>query len=305
MRISLGDSIESLSNRMAALVAEHSELKDAVAEMNEHLSTFSCHVINAVTKRDNLELNGLTDSAPPHLTVLTATFAPASNPAQAVDVAWRLRPLVKNAVLRLPAGFLASTLFGHYWPKGKTVLNVSAALQKLGEPLVESNTIVIVENGRLQSDLIMSAAGPSNDGGTGVGLGDIKQMLQQHIFGRHGVEVGGPSETYRGLGVYDGDTVVDLVNYAASTMWAGVGTAGVNGKGRGIVSDGSKLLGVPDADYDFFLGSHYLEHLTVCMCVLSPFDTSSILRFVCMCVCVCFNFQGINTTELQTPAWPA
>lgn len=85
-----------------------------------------------------------------------------------------------------------------------------------------------------------------------------------------GLEIGGPSPMFARGGMpplFPHATRVDNCNFASSTLWEGAITAGDSFRfhrrkapGRQFISEGSELVDVPDAQYDFLLSSHMLEH---------------------------------------------
>ena len=90
------------------------------------------------------------------------------------------------------------------------------------------------------------------------------------VRGGTGLEIGGPSPMFsRGglLPLYPHAARVDNCNFTSATLWEGTIAAGDSfvfdrrkAPGRQLIGEGGELAGVPDAQYDFLLSSHMLEH---------------------------------------------
>jgi SAM-dependent methyltransferase len=88
---------------------------------------------------------------------------------------------------------------------------------------------------------------------------------------RVGLEVGGPSGIFGPRGcipVYPIAKRIDGCNFGTQTVWEGQVTEGETfvfdpdkAPGRQFVTEASNLQGIPDAQYDFVLSSHCIEHL--------------------------------------------
>ena len=76
-------------------------------------------------------------------------------------------------------------------------------------------------------------------------------------------QVGGPSVAFESLGLYQRAKSVDLLNFSEQTMWGNAREGSIHdysggGSGTVFICDGSRLACLPDASYDFVLGSHFL-----------------------------------------------
>ncbi|KAL3763358.1 hypothetical protein ACHAWU_001931 [Discostella pseudostelligera] len=215
-------------------------------------------------------------------------------------VEWVLRELIYDQVLRIPQDLPLTTLFGSgFFPKDSTLsvtaqlvhgnvtkqIAVNHATNTLTEELylankVESQTIPWVEE-------------------------NWKQILDEYIHDRTGIEVGGPSPDLFG-DIYSASKTFDLVNFAAKTLWGNIEDGGTHslhgGHGKTFIRDGSTLVGIMDGSYDFALGAHYLEHL------LNPiqaiFTMHRVLKVGGVCVLVlpkkeeCFdNMRSLGSIE--------
>ena len=85
--------------------------------------------------------------------------------------------------------------------------------------------------------------------------------------GKAGLEIGGPSPTFRPRGVVPVYPLVgslDNCDFSSTTVWADHGRdfhfSPNRPPGKSILADGSQLTPVPSASYDFVLSSHNLEH---------------------------------------------
>src|SRR5512142_1481878 len=93
----------------------------------------------------------------------------------------------------------------------------------------------------------------------------------QAVAGRHGLEIGGPSEAFgrRGLlPVYARAGSLDNVVFAARSVWSeGAPDGGpfvfAPGRpaGRTWIREATRLDGIADASYAFAVSSHCLEHV--------------------------------------------
>ena len=95
------------------------------------------------------------------------------------------------------------------------------------------------------------------------------RTFTEFVAGKRGLEIGGPSGVFdrRGLiPIYDVVGLLDNCNFASQTLWAkhSSGTtfqySSARPAGYQYVAEGSDLLEIPDATYDFILSSHMLEH---------------------------------------------
>ncbi len=88
-----------------------------------------------------------------------------------------------------------------------------------------------------------------------------------YIVGKRGLEIGGPSESFRRrkwVPVYPRVRELDNCDFSERTVWAEHGRefrfdAG-KAPGKTIVCDGSRLEPVTTGEYDFVLSAHNLEH---------------------------------------------
>jgi hypothetical protein len=88
------------------------------------------------------------------------------------------------------------------------------------------------------------------------------------VHGKRGLEIGGPSEMFhRMVPVYPVVRSLDNCVFSRQTIWEGTRNDGDSfdfypGKsGRNRVMDAVDLAGVRDAEYDFILSCHSLEHI--------------------------------------------
>jgi SAM-dependent methyltransferase len=88
------------------------------------------------------------------------------------------------------------------------------------------------------------------------------------LEGKRGLEIGGPSNVFvKQVPVYRRARAVDQLNFSADTVWtanaAKIAMYSMPSleRGKTIILDGTDLRTVPDADYDFVLSSHNLEHI--------------------------------------------
>jgi SAM-dependent methyltransferase len=94
---------------------------------------------------------------------------------------------------------------------------------------------------------------------------------KQAFDSRVGLEVGGPSPIFTARGcipVYPLAARIDNCNFGAETLWEGKVHEGdtftfdaAKQPGRQYVADAGNLQFLPDAQYDFVLSSHCIEHL--------------------------------------------
>lgn len=96
-------------------------------------------------------------------------------------------------------------------------------------------------------------------------------VIIQHLKGKNGLEIGGPSRILRRGGqipVYPIVDTLDGCNFSYKTVWEGSIQPGQSyqyqkGKknGRQFIADATDLRGIPSQTYDFVLSSHALEHI--------------------------------------------
>ncbi len=86
--------------------------------------------------------------------------------------------------------------------------------------------------------------------------------------GKSGLEIGGPSEYFiKRLPIYQAAQAVDQINFSATTVWSEAANAGASAsapalkRSRTLICDGTELRPVADAQYDFVLSCHNLEHI--------------------------------------------
>ncbi|WP_316810413.1 methyltransferase domain-containing protein [Pedobacter heparinus] len=97
-----------------------------------------------------------------------------------------------------------------------------------------------------------------------------KQLLSyKYAFeGKKGLEIGGPSDFFKTelLPVYEWAKEIDGCNFSNNTIWEGeIDTSQYryfpNKSGKQYIMEGSDLSIIEDAQYDFLLSSHNLEHI--------------------------------------------
>jgi SAM-dependent methyltransferase len=89
--------------------------------------------------------------------------------------------------------------------------------------------------------------------------------------GRHGLEIGGPSEVFGDVGpisLYEVLSSLDNCLFASQTIWEGQVREGqhfqysaLKPPGCQFIADATNLNTIQDATYDCILGSHVLEHI--------------------------------------------
>ena len=92
-------------------------------------------------------------------------------------------------------------------------------------------------------------------------------LVQKHLSGKNGLEVGGPSDVFEtNLPIYRDIQSLNNCVFAEVTHWEGARASGATfhfdqGKrtGNNFITEGSALEGIADATYDFVLSSHNLE----------------------------------------------
>jgi SAM-dependent methyltransferase len=96
----------------------------------------------------------------------------------------------------------------------------------------------------------------------------LYDILVQHLAGKKGLELGGPSAIFGRthlIPVYNVCHTVDLCNYSEQTIWSEVADKQTNKLGlhlgRRFVAEACDLAAVPSGTYDFVLASHVLEHI--------------------------------------------
>ncbi len=89
------------------------------------------------------------------------------------------------------------------------------------------------------------------------------------VGGRAGLEIGGPSDVFRGrfspCPIYSVVKSLDNCNFSSKTVWAthpeNYGPDGHQTLGKTIIADATDLSSLADNSYDFVLSSHNLEHV--------------------------------------------
>lgn len=220
------------------------------------------NAMNTLNEKFHLKL-----TTPKDVTLLLTQYLPNpiihealfGNGDEKTHVEWVLRELIYDQVLRIPADFPLTMLFGSGFFPDDAQLVVSAQLvhgnvthtiginhttNTLTEELYLANTIESREIPWVEEDW--------------------KQVLKEYILGKSGIEIGGPTP-HLFQDIYSGCKTFDLVNFAANTLWGSIEDGGTHsqhgGHGKTFIRDGSSLVGISDNSYDFALGSHYLEHL--------------------------------------------
>lgn len=95
-------------------------------------------------------------------------------------------------------------------------------------------------------------------------------LCRQHVRGRAGIEIGGPSSVFSSRGIlplYEEAGSLDNCNFATTTRWEGAISEGRNYRfstrrppGSQYVAEGTNLWSIADESYQFLLSSHVLEH---------------------------------------------
>jgi hypothetical protein len=209
LHMALGQSGKEVSKSLSALSAAHPDLAADTAAATAYLAEFSRCVLDKISGKEEIVLPVDSIGSNINPTIVSATFGKPGGARY--DVAWRLRPLVDNGVLRVPVNYPAHSLFGDLWPGYAKTLEVTAALPGLTEPLMVS--VPTTRNGLLREDLIISAAPPSR-GGTLLQASEVANLLRTKLSGLRGVEIGGPSGQFQSAGVYKAAASVDLVNFS-------------------------------------------------------------------------------------------
>ena len=109
------------------------------------------------------------------------------------------------------------------------------------------------------------------------GIGRLRERMKRpvrhfnmyipHVKDKAGLEIGGPSETFRArdiLPIYQFVGSLDNCDFSSSTVWGEHAQRfhflAEKAPGRSIFCDGSNLNPVASGTYDFVLSSHNLEH---------------------------------------------
>jgi SAM-dependent methyltransferase len=184
--------------------------------------------------------------------------------ASRADVKWILEKFVFNSVLRIPKDVSIHPFFGTT-PNGQS--NGQPYTLDVEGEIANAHTVSVsieAPEGILQSDLLISSAQPTQN--IPIETDELKDALSLATKGKIGLEIGGPSSSFKPMDVYKDALATDLINFSEDTLWGTFrngSTFHYDGGGSGIVyiTDGSTLRGISDSSYDFVLGSHYLEHL--------------------------------------------
>lgn len=82
-----------------------------------------------------------------------------------------------------------------------------------------------------------------------------------------GIEVGGPTDLFASMNLYNGECRLDCINPLQETVWSKQlegspfkSKAGVE-LGVNFIKEATNLQGIPDGKYDFIAASHVLEHI--------------------------------------------
>lgn len=95
-------------------------------------------------------------------------------------------------------------------------------------------------------------------------------LCRSYMTGAHGLEIGGPSRIFSGVGLiplYDVAAKTDGLNFSSKTVWASESGEDQNfvfGKkvlGRQFVREASHFPDIGTGAFDFVLSSHVIEHL--------------------------------------------
>lgn len=96
----------------------------------------------------------------------------------------------------------------------------------------------------------------------------VPSTLSYWVENKTGFEIGAPSPTTWGhLGIYDSSRIIDVTNYASTTLWESGLTEGTpfmwrdRPKGKQFIRDAVNLQGIGDGQYDFICASDVLEHI--------------------------------------------
>lgn len=85
----------------------------------------------------------------------------------------------------------------------------------------------------------------------------IHNIIKNIVFGKNGVEIGGPSD-FTGPIIYANVSNIDNVVFKMNTVW--YDNKHYN-KGKIIINDAINLVDIKDNTYDFVFASHILEHV--------------------------------------------
>ena len=92
-------------------------------------------------------------------------------------------------------------------------------------------------------------------------------QYSSRVAGKAGIEIGGPSAAFRVgnvLPIYPLVGALDNCDFSSDTVWAAHGSEFVydpaKAPGKSFFCEGSNLVPITDASYDFLLSSHNLEH---------------------------------------------
>jgi SAM-dependent methyltransferase len=93
------------------------------------------------------------------------------------------------------------------------------------------------------------------------------KLYRQLVAGKAGLEIGGPSPTFRAgsvVPIYDSVGSLDNCDFSSATVWGHHGKDFVfsprRPAGRSFFCEGSDLVPIASQSYDFVLSSHNLEH---------------------------------------------
>jgi len=93
------------------------------------------------------------------------------------------------------------------------------------------------------------------------------RLYLRHVAGKAGLEIGGPSPTFRAgsvVPIYDSVGSLDNCDFSSANVWAEHGKdfifSAKRPAGRSFFCEGSDLTPIAAQSYDFVLSSHNLEH---------------------------------------------
>jgi SAM-dependent methyltransferase len=262
-----GESFADVIGMVRDLASMHPTLINDVEHVEASLVDFARRALKSLASEINFNaaMTSLSEPEPPCIEIFNASYGPKHNDALRADVKWILEPLVFNSVLRIPKATSLHPWFGST-PKGEDIHQQPYTLNIEGKTSSGYFSMSIeAVGGKLTSPLYISSALPTQM--IPVKPDELRSILERITAGKNGVEIGGPSQSFRKAGdIYNISNNTDVVNFSEKTLWGNFpkgSTFKYKGGGSGTVyiTEGSTLSGILDSTYDFVLGSHYLEHL--------------------------------------------